>query len=265
MSFSNKLSQTRDQLKEYFKKGKIPTQKHYEELIDSVVNKVDDGFIKNEEFGFNIHSIGKSKTFVSLYPEHNASEPFFVITKDQTKPKNLKLQPYIRGNDNNKRSFYFGENGNLGVGKTAEDEIKLDVAGFVGMQGRAGNFRSGKVLADGTWHTIVQDLDNCHAYEIMARTGAKGRGMFALMHAIALGVYGKRGSKIKKNRTCYGFFWNHLNLRWVGKTHNYALQIRTNRNYGVGVHIHYKITQLWNDHVFLSDNYIYKSDKSGNG
>jgi len=259
-SLSNKFSQTRDQLKDYFKKGKIPTEKHYADLVDSMVNQVDDGFLKNEEFGLNIHSTGKSKTFVSLYSQSNSAEPFFLISKDQARPNNLKLQPYFQGEENAKKSFYFGANGNLGIGKSADQELKLDVAGFVGMQGRAGSFRSGKLPADGKWYTIVKDLDNCHAYEIMARTGAKGKGKFALMHAIALGIYGKRGSKIKKTRSCYGLFWNHITLRWIGTTHDYALQIRTNSHYGDGVHINFKVTQLWNDHAFLEEKYLYKND-----
>ena len=135
--------------------------------------------------------------------------------------------------------------------------MKLDVAGFVGMDGRAGNFKSGSLPADGQWHTIIKDLNNCHAYEIMARAGAKGKGRFALMQGIALGVYGKRGSKIKMNRTCYGFFWNHLKLRWIGTTHDYALQIRTNRNYGHHAKIFFKVSQIWNDHVFLEEHYFH--------
>ncbi|MBB2147955.1 hypothetical protein [Pedobacter gandavensis] len=260
MTFSNKINQTRAQLKGYFRKGKIPTETQYAALIDSVVNKVDDGFLKDEEFGFHIQSTGKSKTFASLFPDNNAIDPFFVISKDQAKPKNLKLQPYVKGDDNENFSFYFGANGNLGLGKPAADKIKLEVAGFVGMQGRAGTFRAGKFPADGQWHTIVKDLNNCHAYEVMARAGAKGKGKFALMQATALGVYGKRGSKIKKTRTCYGFCWNHLNLRWIGTTHNYALQIRTNSNYGHHAQIFFKVSQLWNDHEFLDEGYFHKND-----
>lgn len=257
MPFSNKISQTRDQLKGHFRKGKIPTESHYSELIDAMVNKLDDGFLKNEEFGFHIHSTGTAKTFVSLFPDNNSLDPFFVITKDQVQPNSLKLQPYVKGDDNEKGSFYFGANGNLGLGKLAQDNIKLDVDGCVGMHGRVGTFRSGRLPANGEWHTIINGLNNCHAYEVMARAGAKGKGRFALMQATALGVYGKRGSKIKKTRTCYGFFWNHLNLRWIGTTHNYALQIRTNSNYGHHAQIFFKLTQLWNDHEFLEEGYYH--------
>jgi hypothetical protein len=130
----------------------------------------------------------------------------------------------------------------------------MEVEGFVGMQGRIGTYNSGSRPADGKWHTILENLDHCQAFEIMARTGKKGTGRFALMRAVALGVYGPRGSKIKKTQSYYGFFWNKLNLRWTGTTHEYNLEIRSNSNYGEEVNIHYTITRLWDDFLFLDPN-----------
>jgi hypothetical protein len=81
----------------------------------------------------------------------------------------------------------------------------------------------------------------------MARTGLKGSGRFAIMHAIALSAYGHSRSRIRRTCAHYGFFWNKLKLRWKGSTHNYSLQLRSNSNFGSGVPIHYSITRLWDD------------------
>lgn len=251
-NLTSKQSQTREQLKEYFKNGKIPTGQNYADLIDSMVHKVDDGVSKDEEGGLNIHSAGESMNLVSFYPEVNAPNPFFRISKDQRSPENLKLQTYAPGAEGGEDTgFFFGKKGNLGLGKPCDSQLKLEVKGFAGMEGRIGTYRADTVDADGEWHPILEKLNNCSGFEVIARTGKKNKGKFAMMHAIALSAYGRKGGKIKKTRTHYGFFWNKLNLRWVGGTTNYQLQIRTNSNYGPGVKIYYRITKLWEDHAFL--------------
>ena len=252
-----KQYQSREQLKEFFRNGKVPSEKHYSDLINSMVHKVDDGFSKDDINGLRISSIEEAKNLISFYKDLNEQDPFFLISKDELDPTSLTLKsfevPEGVKNDNN-NSFFFHTNGKLGVGTKCDDRFKMEVNGFVAMQGRIGTYNSGSRPADGNWHTILEKLDHCQSFEIMARTGKKGTGRFALMHAIALGIYGPRGSKIKKQQTYYGFFWNKLNLRWTGTTHNYNLEIRSNSNYGENVNIHYSITHLWDDFLFLDPN-----------
>ena len=249
-----KQYQSREQLKEFFRNGKIPSEKHYSDLINSMVHKVDDGFSKDEVNGLKISSTEEAKNLISFYKDLNEQDPFFQIAKDEFDPTSLALKPFkiqdgVRSE--NESSFFFHTNGNLGIGTKCDDSFKLEVEGFAGMQGRIGTYKSGSRPADGKWHTILEKLDHCQAFEIMARTGKKGSGRFALMRAVALGVYGPRGSKIKKTQTHYGFFWNKLNLRWTGTTHDYNLEIRSNSNYGEEVNIRYSITRLWDDFLFL--------------
>ncbi len=250
----NKQYQSREQLKEFFRNGKMPSEKNYSDLINSMVHKVDDGFSKDEINGLRISSTEEAKNLISFYKDLNEQDPFFLIAKDELDPTSLALKPFElaegvkSGNDN---SFFFHTNGKLGIGTKCDDTFKMEVNGFVGMQGRIGTYNSGSRPADGKWHTILEKLDHCQAFEIMARAGKKGTGRFALMHAVVLGVYGPRGSKIKKTQTYYGFFWNKLNLRWTGTTHDYRLEIRSNSNYGEDVLIHYTITRLWDDFLFL--------------
>ena len=252
-----KRSQTRDQLKEHFKNGKIPTATHYEDLIDSMLHKVEDGISKDEEGGLNIHCSGESLNLLSLYPEINSSKPFFMVSKDMQVPTSLKLGPINPGEvGNDAQSFYFGRKGNFGIGTPCSKNLRLEVRGFAGMEGRIGTYKNDtnykEAFADGTWYRITPDLNNCHGFEVVARTGKKGSGKFALMHAIALSAYGKRGGKIRKTRAHFGFFWNKLNLRWNGTSKEYWLEIRTNSNYGDKAKIYYSVTKLWADDSFLA-------------
>ena len=42
------MKETRGVLKDHFQKGATPTQVHFENLIDSLLNQVDDGVSKSE-------------------------------------------------------------------------------------------------------------------------------------------------------------------------------------------------------------------------
>ncbi|OKS86512.1 hypothetical protein [Mucilaginibacter polytrichastri] len=257
---ATKQSQSREQLKDYFRNGKIPTEKHYADLINSMVHKMDDGFSKDEENGLNVSSYETSRNLVSFYKDINEIDPFYIISKDEPDPNCLKLQPFNNapGKKNiDNTSFFFHTNGKFGIGKKCDDKYKTEVNGFIGMQGRIGTYKTGTKPANGEWHTIIDNLDNCQAFEIVARTGKMGSGKFAVIHATAVSAYGPKGSKIRKNSSCRGFFWNKINLRWKGTTHNYRLEMRTNSHYADDVDIYYTVTKLWDDTIFLNKEEIY--------
>jgi len=257
----------------YFRNGLIPTQKHYEDLINSMLHKEDDGFSKDDENGFKIYSDNEFNRLVSFYKDSDATDPFFRISKDKAIPDCLKMQPYdpslsVTDNDNNDTTaVFFHTSGKLGVGKKCEDTYKVEVDGFIGMTGRLGTYqcdtiKKETILADGKWHTIVPNLKNAQAFEIIARTGKKGTGKLAIMHAVALSVAGPKGGRIRRTNGYYGFFWNKIKLRWIGSYKDYSLQIKTNSNYGDDVLIHYTLTRLWDDALFLSNDEYDSSNDS---
>lgn len=250
----------REELKEHFRNGKLPTEHHFASLIDSTINKQEDGFSKDEENGMLVAALGASKRFVSFYRTNDDLEPFFLMEKDERENPGFRMQSNSNGNaeqDTDARSFYFHLNGNMGVGRKCNPCYKMEVAGFVAMEGRTGTYMVGKVPADGRWHSIISGLDNCQAFEVMARTGRRTSGKFAIMHAYALSAFGRSCSKIRRTSAHYGFFWNRLRLRWKGSTHHYDLQLRTNSNYGPDVEIFYRITRLWDDTQFMPKEYYY--------
>ncbi len=253
-------SYTREELMTIFRNGQIPTENHFKMLIDSMINKEDDGFEKDDKEGFVITATNKSKRFLTLYKDVNDLDPFFFFEKDDKGEEAIKFKSADADTDD--KTFFFGRDGSLGIGDRCNKEHRMHVDGFVGMDGRIGTYESGEVLADGRWKTILDNLKYCNAFEVVARTGKplkNGNPKFALFHAIAVATFGRRGSKIKKTSSHYGFFWNKINLRWRGSDNNYRLEIKTNSNYGNNIKIFYKITRLWDDELFMPDNY-YKSD-----
>src|SRR5690606_17966422 len=151
-----KQYQSREQLKEFFRNGKIPSEKHYADLINSMVHKVDDGFSKDEINGLRISSTEETKNLISFYKDLNEQDPFYVVAKDELDPDALTFKPFHaveNAKNETDSSFFFHNNGKLGIGKKCDDKFKVDVNGFVGFEGRIGTYNSGTRPANGRWHT----------------------------------------------------------------------------------------------------------------
>jgi hypothetical protein len=236
----------RKTLKNFFRRGNMPTEVNFTDLIDSSVNKVDDGFSKNMEDGLQLAPTGSSRKVLS----------FFDNIKDASASWHISLNPTNRNkgisiSDNNDDTrFFVRDGGNIGIG-TMQPRFALEVNGMVGMKGRVGTYATGEIPANREWHTILSGLDSSNAFEIMAEVrGIKGRGRYAMMHAIALSTYGRSKSKIKKTHAYFGWFWNRISARWIGDVHDYSLQLRTMSNYGMDEHnepimIRFNVIRLW--------------------
>jgi hypothetical protein len=251
----------RAELKRYFRNGQVPTETHFAYLIDSVVVQQDDGIAKNEEEGYIISPLGSSNRLITFYNGMDQIEPFFYVDRDNQQSPSLRFISGKQGDSEKSReeaSSFFHQDGRVGFGKRCSPDLKTEVQGFIGMEGRKGTYRQGTVPANGKWHKIAEDLNNCQAFEIIARTGKKRSGKFAILHAIALRAFGGSKGRIRKTHSYFGFFWNKLNVRWRGTTHNYWLELRSNRNYGSGVNIFYNVGKLWDDELFLTEEEYYK-------
>ena len=220
----------RQTLKNYFKKGGFATEKHFEDLIDSSINAVDDGITINKEDGFKLTSPDKSTKLLSFYNKSNQDHADFslnikhegnvgLFVKSQESNPALTITPFNK----------------IGVNK-ATPEYDLDVNGTIGYKHRIGTYAVGSVPADGSWHTIISELDGVKSFEINALAAGKvGKGYYAACHAIAISTFGGRlsRSKIKLTQAHFESFRNKIQLRWRGDMHNFRLEIRTRRNYGV--------------------------------
>lgn len=239
----------RQTLKNLFRKGSLPTQSSFADIIDSSINKIDDGFSKSMDEGLMLSPIGESNQVLSVYKKITDKTPEWKINLKElsTATDQQELLMFIHKN-NSIASLSLAQNKTVGINKD-EPNYTLDVGGIVASKGRIGTAaKETKALANGEWHTILSNLNHCNVYEVVARVGVLKTGKHALLHAIAMSAYGNSHHKIKTTNARFSF-WKPLKikLRWVGSTFNYKLQIKTSKNLGPNVFVKYHITELFTD------------------
>jgi hypothetical protein len=256
----------RPTLKKFFRDGALPTSEHYADLVDSMVNRIDDGFDKTEREGLRIASLGTSPMLLSLYNGAGAAEPVWTLGHGRT----TGTLHFLPGNgaavdaaDGPARAngsvpgLALSRSGRVGV-NVADPDWRLDVDGVARMRGRIGfPGPEATVPADGKWHDISPSLTGCQAFEVVAGAGGRpGQGRYALLHAIALNAYNPRNPvlnwvfgrrSIRRQTAVFGSYADRLRLRWRGSTRDYHLQIRSNASFGPGIAIRYYLTRLWFD------------------
>lgn len=220
----------RQSLLNYFKKGSAPSERHFADLIESTVNIVDDGISREGDSGFRVTPVGRSKRLISFYKNFKQVNPDWSINLDQEQNGGLAFQE-----EEKKPVLVLKNGGNVGIDEE-NPKSKLDVNGVITSKGRMGSLHTGEVPADGKWYTLVDQIKEPCAYELMVRVdGEKGSGRYALAHVIALNTFGGPLSqgRINKTSTYYGSFFNRLRFRWSGELYNYSLQVKTARHYGL--------------------------------
>lgn len=226
----------RNTLKEYFKRGSMPNQKHFCELIDSMVNISDDGIDKNPDDGLRLAPSKDNTPVISLYTNTLDSLPEWKIFLGNN--GQLHLTPL--GAEEPMLSLY--PNGRIEMNQPGMD---IQINGSLSATRFDGAIR-GRFPADGEWHTIQVPTEGCRAYRIMAGCGKLKSGQYALVEAIAMHCYGKH-RKVRTNQSWFGSFFNKIRFRWQGSGQKCKLQIRSGRNYGDDIFVCFQITDLWKD------------------
>ncbi len=234
----------RQSLKTLFSAGARPKESNFSSLIDSMINKIDDGISKNVEDGLVLSPEGKaSNRMISFYDNVEAPLPHWSIEMDQDKDNHLSIvSPVTKTEATTVMSFQ--KSGAIGIG-TQQPRTDLEVAGVLGAETRMGTHKIATVPADGLWHDIITDLNGCVAFEVLAQVGKEKAGRYALLHAHALSTFGKSHHKIRKTQAHYGWFWNKIAIRFTGSTYNYRLQLKTRSDYGAGQYIRFHVAKLW--------------------
>ncbi|MFT5779470.1 MAG: hypothetical protein ACI837_002429 [Crocinitomicaceae bacterium] len=249
---SNKLKLLgRENLKGFFKDGERPHASNFDGLIDSVVNRLDDGFSKTREEGMILApdpDPSYSDKVISIFGRMNDDHPEWSISLDMENiGRGLKFVEVGPENKNDTRLF-LNNGGNVGIG-TEEPRATLEVDGILGVKSRVGTHDIGAIPADGQWHTVLNGLNGSNGFELIAHVGKDRSGKHALLHATALSTFGKSKSKIRKTQAHYGFCWNRIKIKWTGETENYGIMMKTGSNYGAGQTIRYSISSLWNNDI----------------
>ena len=238
----------RGSLKSIFSNGSRPNGNNFGSLIDSMVNKVDDGISKNLKDGLILSPEGKEfNRLVSFYEKIQDDTPKWSMDFVEQGSKGLGIVEPISDTESKTRLF-FEKGGNIGVG-TTQPKTTFEVNGTLGVSSRVGTHKLATIPADGAWHDILTKLDGCCAFEIMAQVGKEKTGKYALLHSHALSTFGKSRNKIKTTQAHYGWWWNKLALRWTGSTYNYSLQLKTRSNYGSDQEVKFHITKLWDNEI----------------
>ncbi|MCT4639739.1 MAG: hypothetical protein N4A72_18715 [Bacteroidales bacterium] len=233
----------RKTLKNYFGRGKMPTEEHFSDLIDSMLNIVDEGFDKSADKGIAISPLDDNGRVMGFYRDVSEHDPLWAISVDK---RNGNL--YINQQDD-KTALTIDQNGRVGVG-ISEPEYQLQTSEMAGLHGRTGTFAKGKVPADGKWYNITESLNGCRALEVIAGCGKVNSGSYAITVAIATHCFGAK-KRVKHNQSWYGTWCKRIRIRWVNIGDGCILQIRTRCNYGVGIMIQYNISELWDDPLML--------------
>jgi hypothetical protein len=252
----------RQNLKDRFRAGRMPTEGDFSDLIDSMVNVLDEGFEETPDAGLMVNQIGTGhlasffenltvnspQWFLELGP-HDPDERSFHISTP-TDSGNATALSLVRRSDTD-RGKRRGASIAVGVNKRAP-RYELDVGGALRSHGRIGKAGSMPVPADGDWHDITKPLNGCNAFEIVAGVGSKedSEGRYALLHATALNAFNGKGC-IEQSQARFGSRCNRIELRWTksdsGSPFSYTLQMRVKCAYEPGAWIRYHITQLWFD------------------
>ena len=167
MSDSVEQPQRRTTLHQYFKQGRMPTEESFRHLIDSSVNKLDDGFARDPHHGLQLGAAEagadpkQSQRLLSFYRGwqqlRNGTATWFVgllgagpgaeeaglglaFAEPQERPEanpddedDHTPPPPVR--------LFLAPGGQVGIG-TTNPSARLSVAGFVSSVGRTGTFQN---------------------------------------------------------------------------------------------------------------------------
>jgi hypothetical protein len=225
-------------LKESFRQGKKPSQQDFENLIDSMLNILDDGFSKTAETGMGLAPLLEKGTVISVFKEPADSKPQWEIAINTERCLEIRRCK----NDNVFPVLILKSDGTVELGTEGCETVLKDV---LRMPVREGTLYRGSVPANGYWHDITDALSGYQVLEVTAYAGKKGSGKHAVLFATATACFGAK-AKIKKTSSHYGNYGHKIRLRWKKSDGNFQakLQLKTIFKYDNETTIKYHITGL---------------------
>jgi hypothetical protein len=261
----------RAQLKKKFEAANIGYES-YRALIDSTINKKDDGIDIDERDGLRLAPGSDSGRLLSLFGDRagTAAEWFIRLNPENTKGLDISSE-LTQGRTlflTVEEEFVDDElihEVRVGIG-TIKPQFTLDVEGTVAMRARVGTFKADSVPADKQWHSILAEgdgLNDCQAYEIFAHIYDTKTERYALTHAVILIAKGRRGERITITRAGSSYLWgrflNRIKFRIKREYGKEVVQMRARDHYGFTNDgkpkmIFYRVTKIW-DRAFENEGY----------
>ncbi|MEZ4731472.1 MAG: interleukin-like EMT inducer domain-containing protein [Caldilineaceae bacterium] len=132
-------TRNRAELKSYFVKNSIPTQRNFEELIDGMLNQKEDGLAKQAGAPLSLAAVGETQKAINFYANVDAPQQDWTLSlnprsngADANSAQRLGFT--ISDGEENNRLFISRSTGNVGIG-TVAPEARLHVAGPLKIDG----------------------------------------------------------------------------------------------------------------------------------
>lgn len=228
----------RETLRKFFARGKMPTEEHFTDLIDSSLNMIDEGLAKSGDKGLSLAPLDEVGHVISIFQKIEDDEQKWSILLDKN-TGNLIIQKF-----DNTPLLTLNQNGFVGFG-VPDPQYQIHTNQMTGLYGRTGTYATGQVPGDGKWHNITEPLRGCYAFEVIAGCGKPGEGKYALIIASAIQCFGSH-RRIYPMQSWYGIRCNRLRLRWNKQGDHCLLQIKTRCDYGEQTMIDFNLSSLWN-------------------
>ncbi|MBW3530706.1 hypothetical protein [Shewanella sp. NKUCC06_TVS] len=245
----------RSTLKNYFRKGALPSAEHFSDLIDSCLNTLEEGFDKSVNEGFKVSSLEDNANLMSFYRKNAPEQQLWSIQFDKEIDALLFNSPNAQSVSKEAASRQSSTN-DVGEPKKNTEPLAaqsllalspnacvgincdrpshtLEVNGTLKSNGRKGgafeqlNPAIKPIKADGNWHTISPTLEGCQALEIVAGVGIKRMGRYGLLRAVAMNTCAPDSwwfdvfnwfnikTSIKSQHAYYTSAADKLCLRWI--------------------------------------------------
>ncbi len=118
------MKKNRTALKEYFKKGAIPTEANFADLIESMLNQEEDNISKEPNAPLKILATGVDEALITFYrTENNEQKPSWLVKQKPDGKAGLSISDTAAN-----RLFIENGSGNIGIG-TITPTFKLHVKG----------------------------------------------------------------------------------------------------------------------------------------
>ncbi|MCT4616105.1 MAG: hypothetical protein N4A49_14675 [Marinifilaceae bacterium] len=234
-------------LKEYFRQGEMPSEEHFSDLIDSMVNIVDEGAENTSENGLCVHPINNEGRLIGFFKKITDKLPLFSFNLAKTTDSLVISRSDEQDEDKEDITFCIDSKGRVGIGDEAK-EYQVETTGMVGMAGRAGTFIRTVLPADGKWQNITNPLKGCWALEIVAACGNPKRNGFALAVGKVINCFGKR-PVIDIKQSWYGSNCKKLMFRWLKLKEGNILQVKSRCDYHDDTKIKINVSKLWDQEI----------------